>query len=171
MVPATMSAVPVGSRYDAAEHNARLRPPPDRGNLPASQRTAGPAVAGARGRLGVVGDRKGCTHFMMTATHLPPRCKFCRSPKISISCESLRSISFRYELTFSWRSRGPLPVARLGCRTPPCRILTPHSSCSSSALASPTSRLSPPPRIAPVAPPPLASPPDDAPRAELRLVH
>ena len=76
MVPDTLSSVPVGSRCDAAEHTIRLRPPPNRGCLPASQRMAGEAVARARGRLGAVGDRKGCTHLMMTATHLMPPIKF-----------------------------------------------------------------------------------------------
>ena len=75
MVPATMSAVPVGSRCDTAEHTVRLPPPPERGQLPAAQRMAGAAVAGRRGKLGAVDHRAGSTDLTLTATHLtlPPQ--------------------------------------------------------------------------------------------------
>ena len=76
MMPATMSVVPVGSRCGTAEPAVRLRPPSERGHFPAAQRMAGAAVAGARGKLGAVGDRKGCTHLMMTAVHLMLAVKF-----------------------------------------------------------------------------------------------
>ena len=95
MAPATMSAFPVSTRCDKMEHTVRLQPPPERGHYCASQRMAGPAAAGARGKLGAVHHQPRSTELPLTATHLPlpPRC--CRGAKVSIIRRCCHSISFR----------------------------------------------------------------------------